>query len=330
MENAHFGALLVFGAALVSTYWVMPHIIRKLSHANIVGRDVNKKERPKVPEMGGLGIVVGFISGILIAVGLYTFFGLGVDLTRVLIGMVTVLIMAFIGIFDDLFDMGQRVKAVLPVLAALPLIAIQAGDTVMFVPLLGPIDFGILYLIILVPLGVTVSSNLTNMLAGFNGLESGLGILMTGTIAIIALTQIGIYDYSLDALVISSAMCGALVGFTRFNWFPARVFPGDVGTLIIGAALSSAVIMGNMESAGAILVIPYVIDFFMKMKHGFPKTFGIVGATGRLCCPKTGPMGLGQYIMKKTGGVSEVNLVMAILSIELLLSLVVISLFGVF
>ncbi len=330
MEGFLLGSLLVFLCSFASTYWVMPHLIRKLINAGFIGKDANKKGTPSVPEMGGLGIVVGFIAGILVSVGLYTFFGLQITLTHVLIGLVTVLTMAFIGIFDDLFDMKQSIKALLPVFAAVPLMAIRAGDTVMTLPFVGPVDFGILYVLLLVPLGVTVASNLTNMLAGFNGLESGLGAIMVGTVAFIALTQVGVYDSALDTLIISSAMCGALVAFTFFNWFPAKVFPGDVGTLVIGACLASVVIIGNMEAAGAILVIPHVVDFFMKLRHGLPKTFGRVSSDGKLFAPKNGAQGLGQEIMARMGGVVETKLVLILLFIELVLGLLVIRLFAVF
>jgi UDP-N-acetylglucosamine--dolichyl-phosphate N-acetylglucosaminephosphotransferase len=326
-SSAPLGAALVFAVAFGSTYLITPFLIRKLKAAGIVGKDVHKKGLPEVPEMGGLAIVIGFVAGILAAVGLYTFFGLDADLTKVLIGMIVVLIMAFIGILDDLFEIRQSIKAVLPIFAALPLMAIQAGDTMMTLPIVGPVDFGMWYIILLVPLGVTVSSNLTNMLAGFNGLEVGLGAIMTGAIALIALSHIGNYGGSVEALIISAAMCGTLVAFLRFNWFPAKIFPGDVGTLVVGAAVSSAVIIGNMEAAGAILVIPHVIDFFIKLKNKFPKTFGKLKGN-KLVTPKEGARGLGQLVMDKLGGVGEKRLVLIFLLVELFIALAAIWLFA--
>jgi len=327
--NLPLGALIVFVASFSATYWVMPFLIRKLLNAGITGGDIHKKNCPLIPEMGGLGVVVGFIAGILLAVGMATFIGLEIGTTQVLIGLITVLIMALVGVFDDLFDMGQVVKAILPIFAAIPLMVLRVGSTSMTIPFIGAVDFGIWYVLLLIPLGVTVPSNLSNMLAGFNGLESGLGAVMTAAIAFIALTQLGVNPFAGDALIISVAMCGALLAFTRFNWFPARVFPGDVGTLIIGAAVASAVIIGNMEAAGAILVIPHTVDFFIKLRHGMPKTFGKL-KRDKLLCPREGVMGLGQLIMKKTGGISETRLVAVLVLIEVFFALVSIRLFAVF
>ena len=53
-------------------------------------------------------------------------------------------------------------------------------------PFIGLIDFGIIYTVILLPLGIAVASNLTNMLAGFNGNESGMGIIMFIVILIVS------------------------------------------------------------------------------------------------------------------------------------------------
>ena len=327
--NLPLGAAVVFFVSFSATYWIMPYLIRKLSAAGLVGGDMHKKGCPQIPNIGGLGIAVGFIAGILAAVGMYTFLGLDVNLTHILIGFITVLIMALVGIFDDLFDMRQSVKAVLPVFAALPLMAISAGSTTMVIPFVGPVDFGFWYVVVLVPLGVTVASNLTNMLAGFNGLESGLGAIMAGTVAFIAFTQLGVNSGAGNALLLMAAMCGALVAFTKFNWFPAKVFPGDVGTLVVGASIASAVIVGNMEAAGAILVVPHALDFFIKMRHGLPKTFGKLRGD-KLVCPKEGAKGLGQLIMKRTGGLSEKRLVLILLLVELLFALISIKLFAVF
>jgi hypothetical protein len=58
-----------------------------------------------------------------------------------------------------------------PIIAALPLMAIAAGETTMFIPFFGIINLGIIYSLIVIPIGVTGASNAFNMLAGFNGLE---------------------------------------------------------------------------------------------------------------------------------------------------------------
>src|SRR3989338_2043990 len=161
----------IFLSSLAISALALPILVRKLFAAQMTGRDVNREGRPEVAEMGGLSIIMGVIGSLLLAIALRTFFGYQFGLTSILASMLTIVIIALIGTYDDLFDMRKDVKALLPMVAALPLVAVSAaGSTSISLPFLGPVDFGVFYVLLLIPLGVTVSSNLTNMLAGFNGM----------------------------------------------------------------------------------------------------------------------------------------------------------------
>ena len=317
------GAILVSSAAIA--FFSLPFLIRKLFAANMTGNDVNKKGQPPVAEMGGLAIVMGAIGSLLLAIAMYTFFNYSFPLIGILAAMLTLMIIALIGTYDDLFSMRQSVKAVLPMVAALPLVAVSAaGSTSISFPFVGPVDFGYLYIILLIPLGIAVSSNLTNMLAGFNGMEAGMGCVIFATTLLLALLH-----GSVEMAMISAAMLGALLAFLRFNWYPARVFTGDIGNLSIGAALAVAVILGNMESVGAILVVPYVLDFFIKAYNKFPSTkwWGEL-REGKLYPLEGRVRGLAQLVMKLYNGVSEQKLVLTFIAAEAVCAVVAILLFG--
>jgi UDP-N-acetylglucosamine--dolichyl-phosphate N-acetylglucosaminephosphotransferase len=300
-----------------------PIIIPRLKRAGIVGKNMNSEKQEEVAEMGGLMLAAGFGAGIIFAISLRTFFDLflSVSLTSILAVLSTVLIVVIIGVFDDLISMRQWIKAIMPVFAALPLMAIKEGYSMMRIPFVGMIDFGIFYPLALVPLGITGAANAVNMLAGFNGLEVGMGAVAVGSLAIIAYI-IG----QTSALIILVAALGALLATLYYNWYPAKILVGDVGTLSIGAVIASAVIIGNYETAGAIIIIPYVIDFLIKAKNRFPYSFGIY-REGKLYCPDDGPVGLGQLIMKLYGGISERNLVLVLMGIEAVFGVIAILLY---
>ncbi|MCX8197379.1 MAG: hypothetical protein N3G80_03645 [Candidatus Micrarchaeota archaeon] len=306
--------LVVLASSFLITFFAMPILIRKLLAAGITGRDVNKSGQPEVAEMGGLGIIMGAIGSLLIALAFYTFMGVQFNLIQVLAAMLTLMIIALIGTYDDLFEMRQATKAVLPMVAALPLVAVSAaGSTQIALPFVGTVDFGYIYIIFLIPLGVTVASNLTNMLAGFNGLEAGMGAVMFATILILAAAK-GIAEMGM----VAAAMLGALLAFLKYNWYPAKVFAGDIGNLSIGAALATAVIIGNLESAGAILVIPHVIDFFIKAYNGFPSKKWWGELRQEKLYPLEGKVrGAAQLVMKLAGGISEKNLVIVFMAAEI-------------
>ncbi|MCX8197575.1 MAG: hypothetical protein N3F07_00030 [Candidatus Micrarchaeota archaeon] len=316
---------LVFASSLSITFFSLPFLIRKLAASGIVGKDVNKEGKPEVPEMGGLAVIMGVIGSLLFAIGLRTFFGYQFALVEMLAAMLTITIIALIGTFDDLFDMRKDVKTVLPMVASLPLVAVSAaGSTAISLPIIGLVDFGFLYIFLLIPLGVTVASNLTNMLAGFNGMEAGMGSVMFASALLVAISA-----GSVEMALLCASMLGALLAFLRYSWYPAKVFMGDIGTLAIGATLASAVIIGNMESVGAILVLPYLLDFAIKAYNRFPSTkwWGEL-REGKLYPVEGKVRGLAQAVMKISGGISEQKLVAFFIAAEAFFGLLAIVLYA--
>ena len=298
--------------SFIISFILFPAMIIRLKKAGIVGKNMNSARQEEVAEMGGLVIIAGFGAGIFTVIAAKTFFNIlpSIDLISVLVALSSISIVVLIGIFDDLVSMPQQVKAFMPVFAALPLIVIEEGSSFMKFPFLGDVNFGLLYTLVIIPLEVTIAANAVNMLAGFNGLEVGMGVIAIGVLAMIAYL-VG----KMTVLVILLAALGALLAALHYNWFPAKVLVGDVGTLSIGAIIAVAVIMGNFEIAGLILLIPYIIDFLIKAKNHFPYSFGTF-RDGKLYCPESGPVGLCQLIMKLFGGISERNLVLVLMSVE--------------
>jgi UDP-N-acetylglucosamine--dolichyl-phosphate N-acetylglucosaminephosphotransferase len=326
-KMAGFGGsfLLVFVVGFLGTFGVVPWIIPKLRRAGFVGKDVNKPDRPEIPNIGGFSVVFGFSCGVLIAIGLASYlgvFGKDFELVYVLAGFCTVLLMSIVGVFDDLFSMHKLVKAVLPLFASLPLVAVNAGATSMFLPFVGEVQLGLFYTLFLIPIGITGASNVTNMLAGFNGLEAGMGF-----VGCVVLGLIGLSVGKAESAVLLFAMAGSLLAFFYFSRFPAKIFIGDTGTLAIGAVYASAVIIGNYEVAGVIIIVPYALDFFIKASNRFPSSnwWGEY-VNGKLVC-RGRPVGLCQMIMKITGGISEQNLVLFLVALELVFGLIALFLF---
>ena len=315
--------ILIFAVSFLVSFAGFLFIIPRFKEEGIVGRNRNSLAQEEIAEMGGLVIVAGYSAGIILIISLKTFFDLFalVSLTSILAAFSTIMIVALIGIFDDLISIKQGVKAFMPVFAALPLVALKEGFAIMNLPFIGFVNFGIYYHLILIPLGITGAANAVNMLAGFNGLEAGMGLVAVGALAVIAYL-IG----ETTAFLLSVIMLGALLATLCFNWYPAKILVGDVGTLTIGTVIASVVIIGNFEMAGGILIIPYVIDFIIKAKNRFPYSFGVF-RDGKLYCPEGGPVGLGQLIMKVCGGISERNLVLVLMGIEVVCGVVAILLY---
>ncbi len=318
----------IFVISFATTYLILPAAIVSFKRAKIVGKDMHKPGQPEVAEMGGLVIAAGFSSGIITIIAINTFLPnlLSIGLIQILAAFSVILIMTLVGSIDDLIGVRQIPKVIIPLLASLPLVAIKAGHTVMNIPLIGPIDLGILYPLVLVPIAITGASNAFNMLAGFNGLEIGMSIVATGALATIA--------YSVGAttsFVILLAILGAQIAILRYNWYPAKVFIGDTGTFSLGAIIASAVILGNFETAGVIIIIPYALDFILKAINRFPSSgwWGVY-KNGKLYCPESRPVGLAQLVMKLCGGIKERNLVLTLIAIEVIFGTIAVLIYAQF
>ena len=307
-------ALSILVLPFVFTFAAFWLAIPAFKRRGLVGRDMHKPGLPLVADMGGLILAAGFAGGMLLIVAYNTFLSrfLTTSTTAVLAVLCVALTAAVIGLLDDVMKLRQGIKVILPLFASLPLMASRVGNSVIDVPIYGAVDFGIVYSVVLVPLGVTGAANAVNMLAGFNGVEAGVGIVSVASLAVIAY-HVG----EVGAFLTLLAAFGALLATLYYNWYPARVFIGDVGTLSIGAIIASAVIVGNFEMAGVFVMIPHMLEFLIKARNRFPnRDWWLTYKEGRLFCPESGPKGLGQLMARIAGGMKERDITVAVMALE--------------
>jgi UDP-N-acetylglucosamine--dolichyl-phosphate N-acetylglucosaminephosphotransferase len=315
--------ILTLIISLVSVLMIMPPFIKRMHEQNFLGKDMNKFNKPLVAELGGVVVFLGFALGVFGAIFAATYINLfTIELSVLLAGFCTVAMICFVGIIDDIIGWKKGIRqwqhALFPIIAALPLMAIAAGETTMFIPFFGNINLGIIYPLIIIPIGITGASNAFNMLAGFNGLEAGQGIILTLTLSIIALMT-----GQITALILGISMIGALLAFMKFNKFPAQIFGGDSLTLMVGANLAVMSIIGNMETFGIMVIGLFFIEFFIKAKHKFQsECFGIPNKKGELSAnPKGGS--ITQVLMKLgKGKLTETKLVLAILATQSIICII--------
>lgn len=315
--------------SFILTIILLPPFIKRMKIQKFLGTDLNKFNKPKVAELGGTMVFLGFTAGIFSAIFLATYFEVfKINLGFLLAGFSTIAIIAFVGFIDDIIGWKKGIRqwqhALFPIIAALPLMAISIGKTSMNIPFFGTIDFGIFYSILIIPIAITGAANAFNMLAGHNGLEAGQGIILTSVLTIIAF-----FSGQTTALILGLAMIGALLGFLYFNWFPAKIFGGDSLTLMVGANLAIMSILGNMQTFGAILISLFFIEFLIKAKHKFKsECYGVPQKNGILkASPKRGSL---THFILKLKPMKETHLVLTILGIQVLIGLVVLSIYFIF
>lgn len=270
------GMPILFGVSFAAAFISAPRFIQKLAREGYVVRDYYKKDKPLIPTMGGLVILTGILSSLITA----QFFMNPLD--KLLIFYFIVLTFAVFGLIDDLVDIGRATKIVLPFFLALP-VALLNQDTTLWLGFTH-IELGSLYSYVVAPVYVMVVANLINMHSGYNGLSSGL--------ACILLTVVGIAAYATngpESLAYVLPVLGASLAFLYYNRYPSRLFEGNCGNLMLGAALGALIVLNNMEVFGVVILIPHIINFLMyvawRIKRIGEIKFGGVREDGTLEVP---------------------------------------------
>ncbi len=324
-------ALFCAFVSFITVWFLTPWLIRFLWRINLVVKDQNKKDTPLVPVSGGVVVLVGVFAGLFVYLFFRTFvfraqYSLLADpsnLVLMLAGMISIFIVTFVGFLDDLVIMGNKDRSIglrqwqkplLTFAAAVPLMVVNAGVSVMSLPFIGNVDFGILYPILLIPIGFMGASNMVNMLGGLNGLETGMGLVYFG--------MLGLYAYyhgRLLGALFALMTFAALLAFLYYNWSPAKILPGDALTYLLGGVLAIIAILGNIERAALICSIPFFFEFLLKARSRFKAQSYGKFKTGNIIARQPGYYSL-THFFTQSGRFTERQIVIFFILLQLLIS----------
>ncbi|MHA1976282.1 MAG: hypothetical protein ACW98F_06295 [Candidatus Hodarchaeales archaeon] len=249
--------VFAFLISAMITRFLVPWVKEVSLKRGITTVDAHKKDTPLIAEAGGLAPLIAFIFTILLLIfgwaymtelQIYPFTEATEEQSFVplLAGLMSIVIAGLIGFLDDVFKIRWRDKILLGFLPALPLMALKVGNSSINLGIFGDIDLTFgglnLYSLLIIPLAINFAFNSFNMLAGFNGLEVGNGVISLVTILVISF----LVDDPVVAMF-TSALLGGFIILLRFNWYPAKILIGDTGTLTLGTGVIVALIIGNME-----------------------------------------------------------------------------------
>lgn len=306
----------------------LPSWISKCRRVGLVWEDMNKFEHPKnVAATGGIVVVMAFVLGVLYYVALKTFLFSGTNNAVEIFALLgVILILSIIGLTDDLLGwknhgLPVRIRIALAFIASVPLVVIKVGQPIVAVPFFGAVNLGVIYPLILVPLGIAGASTTYNFLAGFNGLEAGLGILVLSFLSFVAY-----FTGSPWLAIIGLCMVSALIAFLIYNKHPAKVFPGDVLTYSVGALIAGMAILGNFEKIAVVAFIPFIIEVLLKSRGRLKKhSFGIPDKKGNLKMPYDKIYGLEHlaiFVLNKFGNATEKKVVYLIYAFQIFFILI--------
>ncbi len=228
------------------------------------GRRLNR--RP-IPRLGGLAIFLGILVPSL------AFLKLTGEMRGIVIGGAVACV---VGAVDDFRGLAPAPKLAGQVLAAaIPTVFGVWVDHFTF-PFLGAVDLPAAVGLPITVLWVVAVMNMVNFLDGLDGLASGVCAIAGVTFAVLALSL-----DKVDAAILSAIVAGACVGFLRHNFFPARIFMGDSGALVLGFTLGTVSVAGLLKTASTVvlflplvvLAVPIIDTSFVvakRMKYGVP------------------------------------------------------------
>lgn len=269
LDKMHLPGFLI---AMSIAWWLTPEIRSRALKLGLVDKPGEERRIHKVPvpRLGGVAIFISILFTVttLVAIagklpkdarGVEGILGIAVGGTLVFV----------LGLLDDLESLRARDKFVVQILAACA--AYSLGVRIKSIPIplnmnldLGfitisggvPIELGWLSLPITVIWLVGVA-NAVNLIDGMDGLAAGVSAISALTIWSVALGESINRPY---AALMAAVVAGALFGFLRWNFNPARIFLGDSGAYLAGFILGAISITGVIKGvAAATVIVPTVL-----------------------------------------------------------------------
>src|SRR5437868_7682732 len=264
----HLQVLYGAAAALAIVLLLTPAVGRSARYLRLIDRpQEGERKRSQIPRLGGLALFLGVFVPSL------AFLPLNGELRGVLLGAA---VATTVGAIDDFRHLrwwqklgGQVLAAAIPTWFGVyvhaftfPVVGIHQLPSWVGVPL--------------TVVAIVAVMNMVNFLDGLDGLAAGVCAISGFTFAVIELSlgRIG-------AALLAAIVCGACLGFLRHNFYPARIFMGDSGALLLGYTLATISVQGLLKTAAlATLVLPLLVlavplldtSFVVarRIKHGRP------------------------------------------------------------
>jgi len=246
-----YASILAGVVALVVCALMSPAIIRFATRRGVLDQPGEHKPHTKpVPTLGGTAVFSGVIAAVFVC---FPFLPneLRPDEIYAVMGISLGAALSFIiGLFDDLFGLKPSRKFLFQVLVAVG--GILFGIKIGF---LSGIRTDFIYLpvtatILLTILWVVALMNAVNLIDGLDGLASGISGIAAAAFLVLSLMQ-----GQVAAALLSAAVLGASIGFIPFNFYPAKIFLGDAGSLLFGYLLASISILGPFKTTTALTVV---------------------------------------------------------------------------
>jgi UDP-GlcNAc:undecaprenyl-phosphate GlcNAc-1-phosphate transferase len=255
--------IMLFLSALVTTLLTTP-IASKIAW-KVDAIDYPEKRRintTPIPRMGGIAVFLGLLVALLLQIFGYRYLGWPFSImpprsraiSYPLLG-VAILTIFVTGLLDDKYSLKPHQKLLGQVLAA----TLAAASGLVIGNIVSPVTGDFIELGIwtypITAIYLVAYVNIFNLIDGLDGLASGIAVIASFTMFIIAFG-----GGRFDAAGLSIALAGACLGFLKYNFHPATIFLGDSGSMLIGFVLGTISLLNVTRIAGlTTIIVPLVI-----------------------------------------------------------------------
>lgn len=269
LDKMHLPGFLI---AMSIAWWLTPEIRSRALKLGLVDKPGEERRIHKVPipRLGGVAIFISILFTVTTLVAIAGKLPKDARGAEGIIGIAVGGTLVFVlGLLDDLESLRARDKFVVQILAACAAYSLGVRIKSIPIPLNMNIDLGFLSITGGVPielgwlsLPITVVwlvgvANAVNLIDGMDGLAAGVSAISALTIWSVALGESINRPY---AALMAAVVAGALFGFLRWNFNPARIFLGDSGAYLAGFILGAISITGVIKGvAAATVIVPTVL-----------------------------------------------------------------------
>ena len=253
---------IAFVLAFITTFVITPYTIKLARRLGAVDtpKDARRINKVTMPRLGGLAIIAGFIVSIiylLIILSVENTINLLEDnnhmkLLGFLIGGLIISVVCFI---DDLKDLPPVVKLITQIIAAIVVVSFGLKIENINIPFLYKIGLPNAFSIILTIGWIVGITNAINLIDGLDGLSSGVALISCVSMLVI----FALNGSPIIAILLITALAGALSGFLPFNFNPAKTFMGDAGSNFLGYCLSVISIFGIAKTYTLVVIVAPLI-----------------------------------------------------------------------
>ena len=255
---------IAFLLAFITAFIVTPYTIKLAK--KVGGMDIPKDNRrmhhKAMPKLGGIAVIAGFLVSVIYLVVTSTIEGTitltgeeqyGRKLLGLFLGIVVISVTCFV---DDTKGIKPYVKLLGQTIAAIIVVLFGIRIENLNIPFISQIGLSQSFSNILTVIWIIGITNAINLIDGLDGLSSGISMISCISLLII----FALNGSPFIAIILITALAGALVGFLPFNFNPAKTFIGDTGSNFLGFTLAIISILGIAKTYTAmVIVLPIIV-----------------------------------------------------------------------